>query len=112
MQPTNPSSAMSNSLDVVNLPVNALAGVGTKLLSSWRSLKSMRVFDLLMHLPRDYEDRSRLVPMYELQHGQSALVEGIIARVERKNRHERVLARAAVRWAGDFTLFYRVPWFD
>ena len=84
MQPTNPSSAMSNSLDVVNLPVNALAGVGTKVAEQLAQLEITRVFDLLMHLPRDYEDRSRLVPMYELQHGQSALVEGIIARVERK----------------------------
>ena len=58
----------------VDLPVSALAGVGVKVEGQLDQLGIKRIFDLLLHLPRDYEDRSRLVAMRDLEHGQSALV--------------------------------------
>lgn len=70
--------------DSVNLPVTALAGVGTKIAEQLAQLEIERIFDLLLHLPRDYEDRSRLVNMGEVAHGQSVLLQGKISRVENK----------------------------
>lgn len=66
----------------VDLPVSALAGVGVKVEGQLDQLGVERIFDLLLHLPRDYEDRSRLVTMRDLEHGQSALVEGQVVHVD------------------------------
>ncbi|MFW2177799.1 MULTISPECIES: ATP-dependent DNA helicase RecG [unclassified Moraxella] len=96
--------------DIFNLPVTALAGVGTKIAEQLAQLGIERVFDLLLHLPRDYEDRSRLVAMWELQHGQSALVEGVIAHVDNKKTGMSVhLQDTAFATGGQVTLrFFNV----
>lgn len=70
--------------DIFNLPVIALAGVGSKIAEQLDQLGIERVFDLLLHLPRDYEDRSRLVNMCDVVDGQSALLQGTIVRVDNK----------------------------
>lgn len=68
----------------VDLPVHVLAGVGSKIVGQLEQLGIKRLFDLLLHLPRDYEDRSRLVNINELQDGQSALIEGEVTYVDNK----------------------------
>ena len=70
--------------DIFNLPVTALAGVGSKIAEQLDQLGIERVFDLLLHLPRDYEDRSRLVNMCDVVDGQSALLQGTVVRVDNK----------------------------
>ena len=52
----NASSDMAAS--ALDLPVTALAGVGPKVAEQLTQLGIARIFDLLLHLPRDYEDRS------------------------------------------------------
>ena len=74
----------NNTTDIFNLPVTALAGVGSKIAEQLAQLGIERVFDLLMHLPRDYEDRSRLVAMRDVVDGQSALLQGTVVRVDNK----------------------------
>lgn len=68
----------------VDFPVSALAGVGVRVEGQLEQLGIKRIFDLLLHLPRDYEDRSRVVAIRELQHGQSALVEAVVVHVDNK----------------------------
>ncbi|MGP4714786.1 MULTISPECIES: ATP-dependent DNA helicase RecG [unclassified Psychrobacter] len=68
----------------LDMPVTALAGVGPKVAEQLEQLGIKRIFDLLLHLPRDYEDRSRLVPIGELAHGQSALITGRVVHVDNK----------------------------
>ena len=51
----------TDSPDVFNMPVTALAGVGSHIAKQLAQLDIMRVFDLLLHLPRDYEDRLSLI---------------------------------------------------
>jgi len=68
----------------VDLPVQVLAGVGSKIEGQLEQLGVSRLFDLLLHLPRDYEDRSRLVNISDLQDGQSALLEGQVTYVDNK----------------------------
>lgn len=76
---------MSHQIPAVHLPITALAGVGQALANRLAQLGIVRIFDMLMHLPRDYEDRSRIVPMIQLEHGMTALVSGVVIDVE-KNR--------------------------
>ncbi|MDI1301503.1 MAG: ATP-dependent DNA helicase RecG [bacterium] len=58
------------------LPVTAIKGVGASLADKLRRLDIRTVQDLLFHLPRQYEDRSRITPIGALRPGLSALVEG------------------------------------
>lgn len=67
---------------MINLPMTALSGVGESLGGRLADLGIHRIFDMLMHLPRDYEDRSRLVPIRDVQHGMNALVAGVVTHVE------------------------------
>ncbi len=66
----------------IDLSVSALAGVGSKIEGQLAQLGISRLFDLLLHLPRDYEDRSRLIPIHDLSDGQSALIEGEVTYVD------------------------------
>ena len=77
-------SALSVPSSVVDLPVSALAGVGVKVAGQLEQMGINRIFDLLLHLPRSYEDRSRLVTINSLQDGQAALVEGRVVHVDNK----------------------------
>ncbi|MDO4440692.1 MAG: ATP-dependent DNA helicase RecG [Moraxella sp.] len=67
---------------VINLPMTALSGVGVSLAQRLTELGVYRIFDMLMHLPRDYEDRTRLVPIRDVEHGMSVLVRGVVTHVE------------------------------
>ena len=77
IRPDLPPSAL-------DMPVTALAGVGTKVAEQLAQLNIKRIFDLLLHLPRDYEDRSRLVSIAEVAHGQSAMITGRVVHVDTK----------------------------
>ncbi|WP_350562115.1 ATP-dependent DNA helicase RecG [Psychrobacter sp. CAL346-MNA-CIBAN-0220] len=68
----------------IDMPVTALAGVGPKVAEQLAQLGIARIFDLLLHLPRDYEDRSRLVAIAEVAHGQAALITGRVVHVDNK----------------------------
>ena len=73
------SDRVASALD---LPVTALAGVGPKVAEQLTQLGITRIFDLLLHLPRDYEDRSRLVSIGDVAHGQAALITGRVVHVD------------------------------
>ncbi|STZ56253.1 ATP-dependent DNA helicase recG [Moraxella lacunata] len=62
-------------------PITALAGVGQPSAKKLAELDIHRIFDLLMHLPRDYEDRSRTVPMNTVENGQVCMIAGVITDV-------------------------------
>ena len=77
-----PINSETNS--ALDMPVTALTGVGSKVAEQLTQLGIVRIFDLLLHLPRDYEDRSRQVAIADIGHGQSALITGHIVHVENK----------------------------
>lgn len=83
---------ISSSLD---MPVTALAGVGVKVAEQLAQLGIERIFDLLLHLPRDYEDRSRVVAIGEVAHGQSALIIGRVVHVDNKRSGMTVIIEDA-----------------
>jgi len=59
-------------------PVRYLKGVGPKRAALLAALRIHTVRDLLLHLPRDYEDRRTACPIGRLQPGQKAVVSGVI----------------------------------
>lgn len=71
-------------MSALDMPVTALAGVGPKVADQLTQLGVARIFDLLLHLPRDYEDRSRLVSIADVGHGQAALITGRVVHVDTK----------------------------
>jgi ATP-dependent DNA helicase RecG len=71
-------------VSALDMPVTALAGVGPKVAEQLAQLGIERIFDLLLHLPRDYEDRSRLVSIADVSHGQAALITGRVVHVDTK----------------------------
>ena len=71
-------------VSALDMPVTALAGVGSKVAEQLAQLGIERIFDLLLHLPRDYEDRSRLLSIADVEHGQSALITGRVVHVDTK----------------------------
>ncbi|MBA2058143.1 ATP-dependent DNA helicase RecG [Psychrobacter cryohalolentis] len=82
--PTSVNPAIPHLLDVLalDMPVTALAGVGPKVAEQLTQLGIARIFDLLLHLPRDYEDRSRLVSIGDVAHGQAAMITGRVVHVD------------------------------
>ena len=76
-----PVDSESSALD---MSVSALPGVGPKVADQLTQLGIARIFDLLLHLPRGYEDRSRLVSINDVAHGQAALIQGRVVHVDNK----------------------------
>ncbi|MDR2589234.1 MAG: ATP-dependent DNA helicase RecG [Spirochaetales bacterium] len=56
-------------LSELRIPASRLTGVGLKAVRDFASLGVLTVADLLMHLPRDYEDRSRKTPFAAVRGG-------------------------------------------
>ena len=63
-------------------PVTELRGVGNALAERLRALGVETTLDLLFLLPLRYEDRTRVVPLGELQPGQRAAVQGDVLLTE------------------------------
>lgn len=61
---------------LAQLPVTAIKGVGAALAEKLLRLNIRTVQDLAFHLPRQYEDRSRITPIGGLRPGLSAQVDG------------------------------------
>ncbi len=87
-------------------PLSSLAGVGPALREKLAARGLVTVQDLWLHLPRGYEDRTRLTPIHALQAGVAAQVEGRVEAVERSFRY-RPMLRVAIADAARGTLVLR-----
>jgi ATP-dependent DNA helicase RecG len=85
-------------------PVTDLRGVGAALAQRLHALGVETVQDLLFLLPSRYEDRTRLVPLGELQAGQRAAVEGEVLLTEVSFRGRRQLLCRISDGSGFLTL--------
>ena len=63
-------------------PIRQVKGATSHLVQLLDRLHLHTTTDLLFHLPRGYEDRSRIRPMGELALGQSVLLEGMVQSVD------------------------------
>ncbi|MGV8943975.1 ATP-dependent DNA helicase RecG [Thermomonas sp.] len=75
--------------------ITALTGVGPVLAEKLAARGLLTLQDLWLHLPRQYEDRTELVPIRGLQAGAAVQVEGRVEAVERGFRY-RPMLRVAV----------------
>ena len=62
--------------------IHQLPGVGQAAAALLEKLHILSSDDLLFHLPRDYEDRSTIIAMNQLQVGRSYLLEGVVHGVD------------------------------
>ena len=77
-------------------PVTRLPGIGPTLAARLERLGIARVQDLWFHLPREYEDRTRIVPIAQVLPGTRVQVEGRVEAVERGFRYRPQLRVAIV----------------
>jgi ATP-dependent DNA helicase RecG len=70
--------AKTRVIDLQNVPVTELKGVGPKLAEKLAGIHVYNVLDLLFHLPFRYQDRTRITPIGSLKHGMEAVIEGDI----------------------------------
>ncbi|NOZ10383.1 MAG: ATP-dependent DNA helicase RecG [Gammaproteobacteria bacterium] len=81
-------------MDIENLPVTTLKGVGPKVALKLERLGLRSIQDVLFHLPYRYQDRTRISAMGGLRPGQEVLVQGQIDLCEiRFGRRRSLLCR-------------------
>lgn len=72
-------------------PLTALPGCGPKVAEKLAARGLVTLQDLWLQLPRQYEDRTKIVPIRGLQPGVAVQVEGVVEAVERGFRYRPVL---------------------
>ena len=89
--------------------VQKLQGVGAAAATLLEKLHIFSTDDLLFHLPRDYEDRSTIIPMNQLVVGRSYLLEGEVRSVDFPAGKKKSLAALVQDDYGKVTLrFYHI----
>lgn len=83
------SSNQIPTLDAI--PCASLKGVGPKMAQRLAQYGITSVQDILFHLPLRYQDRTRIVPIGSLRHGDQAVIEGIIEHSEVIRKRRAVL---------------------
>ncbi len=89
-----------------NVPLTSLSGVGPAVAEKLAARGLLTLQDLWLHLPRQYEDRTRITPIRALQPGVVAQVEGTVEAVERGFRY-RPMLRVAIGDDSQGTLVLR-----
>jgi ATP-dependent DNA helicase RecG len=94
-----------------NKPLQFLKGVGEAKATLFKRLEIFTVGDAITHYPRDYEDRSKLKKLAELQDGEQCSFEGIIASkiIESRPRKGLLVSRVSIR---DDTGLINAAWFN
>lgn len=104
----NDVKPVSASLDA--LPVTALRGVGPKSRARLEAFGLETLQDVLFHLPRRYEDRTRIVPIGGLRFGDHAVIEADVDLAEIKfGKRRSLLVRVS---DGTGTLLLRFFYFN
>jgi ATP-dependent DNA helicase RecG len=85
-------------------PVTRLRGVGPQVAEKLARLGIRSVEDLLFHLPRHYEDRTRITPIGALKPGWTASVEAVVELTEVTFRGRRMLLTRISDGTGALTL--------
>ena len=73
----------------VEQDIQYLKGIGPKKAQLLKKLGICRIFDLLVHFPRGYEDQSCITAMSELVPGEKAVIAGTITAIQEKHASRR-----------------------
>lgn len=71
--------------------MTALRGVGRQIAEKLQALGIETIQDLLFHLPLRYEDRTRIVPLGSLRHGDRVAIEGQVESTQVIHRRRRMM---------------------
>lgn len=85
-----PATQQQNT-DSALTPLQNLKGVGPRVAQRLARLHIYSIEDLLFHLPLRYQDRTRIVPIGSLRHGDQAVIQGTIQLSEIKYGKRRML---------------------
>jgi len=92
---TKPSEKNQKKSAAHSCRLTQLKGVGPKVEERLGKLGLNTIQDILFHLPYRYEDRTRVIPIGSLRHGQSALIEATVdyasVAFTRKGKNRRML---------------------
>ena len=77
---------------MMSLPLRKLSGVGDAAAQLFEKLHLFSVEDLLFHLPRDYEDRSTVIAMNQVQVGKTYLLYGQVKSIDFPQGKRKTLA--------------------
>lgn len=89
--------------------VTAVRGIGERISSLLEKKKIETVEDLLLTLPKKYEDRRRVIPIADLRVGETAAINGLVKRVWDGRRRGRLRRRSAR--IQDDTGHIEITWF-
>ena len=97
--------------EMLKKPLQYLKGVGEARAALFKRLGIHTVGDVISHYPRDYEDRSMLKKLIQLEDGDQCSFEGIIASrvVVSKPRRGLTISRVSIR---DETGLINAVWFN
>ncbi len=99
-------ASSSEWIDPAHAPLTCLSGVGDRVAEKLAARGLLTLQDLWFYLPRQYEDRTHVVPIRGLQPGVPAQVEGRVEAVERGYRY-RPMLRVALGDESNSTLVLR-----
>jgi ATP-dependent DNA helicase RecG len=102
---------MRKEAELLKKPLQYLKGVGEARAALFRRLGINTVEDVISHYPRDYEDRTRLKKLIQLQGGDQCSFEGIIASkvIVSSPRKGLTVSRVSIR---DDTGLINAVWFN
>lgn len=102
---------MNKSHTLLKKPLQYLKGVGEAKAALFQRLGVFTIGDVITHYPRDYEDRSRLKKLIQLEDGEKVSFEGVIASkpVESRPRRGLVITRVSIV---DETGLINAIWFN
>ena len=86
-----PKTAGGGAVDLNQQSLSSLRGVGPAVAEKLAARGLITLQDLWLHLPRQYEDRTALTSIRQLQPGATAQVEGRVEAVERGFRYRPML---------------------
>lgn len=91
----------------MNISIHQITGLGEATLQLLEKLNLFTAHDLLFHLPRDYEDRSTIIDMKNLQVGRTVLLEGEVTSIDFPTGKRKSMAAQLQDGTGKITLrFY------
>jgi len=95
--------------EILKQPVQFLKGIGLSIAKKLAKKDIYTLEDLLYFLPRDYEDRRKVVPIGDLREGQRAVIFGEILRSGTSYLYKRRIFYAQIT---DGTGFLTLKWFN
>ena len=99
LTPNNPLQRLS-----FDAPVQSLKRVGPNVAAKLARLNIFTVQDLLFHLPLRYQDRTRVMPIGRLRHGDEAVIEAEVLATDIKYGRRRMLLSRVSDGTGFLTL--------